>query len=489
MTDDRSFLPLNIVIVGASGALARRKIVPALFALFCQKLLPESFQVIGFARSDFTDESFRAWLAETLTCRYHPAHHCRQLAEEFLARCFYCRGDYADRDAFLDIYPVMRRLEEGPGGSNRLFYLAVPPMIFHAVAQAIGGAGLVHCHGPRWSRVIVEKPFGMDRASSDRLVRDLRTIFEEEQTYRIDHYLGKEVIQNMLVLRFANAVFEPLLSRKHIARVEIVWHENVGMEGRGGYFDHYGIIRDVMQNHLLQILALTAMERPSKLDDAGAIRNAKVRLLRAVAPVRAAALRLGQYCENRADGRDHPGYLEEAHVAPGSRTPTFAAVKLHLRNARWRGVPFYLEAGKAMHDQLTEIRIHFRQPPAEALHFKKHLLAENALIIRVQPDEGIYLRVNNKVPGLDLNLATTLLDLRYSEAFPRRPIPSAYECLLWEALQGDRSLFISEAELAAAWDIFTPALHALDRRGRRPLPYVFGSAGPQDNGREFQQQA
>ncbi len=372
----------------------------------------------------------------------------------------------------------MRRLEGGAGNGNRLFYMAVPPQVFQDVAQAIGGAGLVHCQGPQWSRVIVEKPFGMDRASSDRLVRELRTIFAEEQTYRIDHYLGKEVIQNLLILRFANAVFEPLLSRKHITRVEVVWHEHIGIEGRGGYFDRYGIIRDVMQNHLLQILALTAMERPAKLDDAGAIRAAKVNLLRAVAPVRANALRLGQYCGNRAAGRHHPGYLEEAHVAPGSRTPTFAAVKLRVRNARWRGVPFYLEAGKAMHDNLTEIRIHFRPPPAGALHFQRQPLAENALIIRVQPDEGIYLRVNNKVPGLDLELAPTLLDLRYAEAFPSHPIPSAYECLLWEALEGDRSLFISEAELAAAWDIFTPALHALDRRRQRPAPYVFGSAGP-----------
>ncbi len=479
MPANRPSLPLNIVIVGASGDLARQKIAPALFALFCQGLLPERCQIIGFARSDYTDDSFRARLAETLTCRYRPGRNCRQLTQDFLARCFYCRGDYDARDAFLDVYQIMRRLEDGAGGGNRLFYMAVPPQVFQDVAQAIGGAGLVHCQGPRWSRVIVEKPFGKDRASSDRLVRDLRTIFTEEQTYRIDHYLGKEVIQNLLILRFANAVFEPLWNRRHIERVEIVWHEDIGMEGRGGYFDHYGIIRDVMQNHLLQILALTAMERPAKLDHAGAIRAAKVRLLRAVAPVRAGGLRLGQYGAARTSGRRRPGYLDEAQVAAGSLTPTYAAVRLRLRNPRWRGVPFDLEAGKGLHDRLTEIRIHFRRRPAAAFRFQTQPLPGNVLVIRVQPDEGIYLRVNNKVPGLAMALAPTMLDLRYADAFPRRPIPSAYECLLWEALEGDRSLFISEAELAAAWDIFTPALHALDRRPRRPLPYVFGSAGPQ----------
>ncbi len=479
MPQDYKNFPLSIVIVGASGDLARHKIVPALFALYCHRLLPRRCQVIGFARSEHTDDSFRALLSETLTCRHRPARHCRRLVREFLARCFYCRGDYAARDAFLDVYLRMRRVEQGAGGGNRLFYLAVPPLVFQDVARAIGDAGLVHCQGPRWSRVIVEKPFGMDRASSDRLVRELRTIFTEDQTYRIDHYLGKEVIQNLMVLRFANAVFEPLWNRRYVAGVEIVWHEDAGLEGRGGYFDHYGIIRDVMQNHLLQMLALTAMERPGRLDNPDAVRNAKVRLLRAVAPVRAGDLLLGQYRGARAAGRWRAGYRQEDHVAPDSRTPTFAAARLRVNNPRWRGVPFYLEAGKALRDRLTEIRIHFRRALPSVFRDQSSPMPANALVIRVQPDEGIYLRIINKAPGLAMALAPTMLDLRYAAAFPRHPIPSAYECLLWEALAGDRSLFISEAELAAAWDVFTPALHALAARRRAPLPYDFGSDGPE----------
>lgn len=480
MLDKKSVLTdkagLNILVLGASGDLARHKILPAFFALFCHGLLPAPFQIIGFARSLYNDETFRNLLAETLTCRYRPQQNCQKIVADFLRNCFYVPGDYANSADFLRVRQIMRRLHVGQDKDNRIFYMAVPPLLFQDTARAIDRAGLVYDTGPCWSRAIIEKPFGKDRNSSDRLVDSLHEVFTEDQTYRIDHYLGKEVIQNLLTLRFANTVFEPLWNNRHIAKIDIVWHEDIGMAGRGGYFDNYGIIRDVIQNHLLQILALTAMERPFALDQPDAVRSAKVRLLRNIIPPVASDFVIGQYTTGSLKGKKHQAYLEETHVQEGSLTPTYAAVKLKIDNPRWRGVTFKIEAGKALADRLTEIRICFHPVPAGIFHEKQATLADNALIIRVQPDESIYLCVNNKVPGLELELTPTKLDLRYAEAFRQRPIPQAYESLLWEVLKGDRSLFISEEELAAAWDICTPALVKLDFQ--TPVMYSFGSSGP-----------
>ncbi|MCA1809661.1 MAG: glucose-6-phosphate dehydrogenase [Kiritimatiellia bacterium] len=469
--------PLSIVVIGASGDLARHKVIPALFTLYCRKLLPARFQVIGFARSDFTNETFRAALAETVTCRHTPRRDCRKFTDDFLSRCFYCRGEYASIDAFLDLYGLLRDLEGGAGG-DRLFYMAVPPSLFVEVAQAIGGAGLVHCGGPDWSRVVIEKPFGSDRSSSDRLVHAMRQVFTEEQTFRIDHYLGKEVIQNLLVLRFANAVFEPLWNRRHIAGVEIIWQEADGVGLRGGYFDQYGIVRDVVQNHLLQMLALTAMEPPTALDEPEAVRASKVRLLRSVARVRRLDMVLGQYRRARVEGKMRPDYRAEPHVPKDSRTPTYAALRLRVENPRWQGVPFLIRAGKALARRTTEIRLHFHPVPGNIFGNLPAPRRANMLVLRVQPDEAIYLRVVNKLPGLAMEMVETPLDLRYAAAFRRKTIPSAYECLLWEALQGDHGLFISEDELAAAWDVFTPVLHEIDRGKHEPEPYEWGGPGP-----------
>jgi glucose-6-phosphate 1-dehydrogenase len=467
---------LSIVVVGASGDLARRKIFPALFALYCQNHLPDDFHVFGFARSQLSNQDFRERIVEHLTCRYVPGESCEQRMDEFLARCHYVAGSYDSRDSFLDLYQVMRSQESG-NGANRLYYLAIPPSIFESVARAIGDAGLVSC-GERspWSRTVIEKPFGRDRQTSDALTTALSQVFSEEQTYRIDHYLGKEVIQNLLVLRFANIVFEPLWNHKFIESVHIIWKEDIGLEGRGGYFDQYGIIRDVMQNHLLQILALVTMEPPDRLDPQH-IAAEKVRLLRSIPPLERQNVVVGQYRAGERKGRRYPGYVDDPGVADDSSTPTFACARLSINSPRWKGVPFVMTAGKGLDARMTEIRIRLRELPGNMFCDADTCPEPNEIIIRVQPDEAIRLSLTNKVPGMGLEIRETDLNLHYREAFSEL-IPDAYESLLLDVTKGDRSLFIQKNELEAAWDIFTPVLHELEQSGTVPESYAFGSQGP-----------
>ncbi len=472
----RAGSPLCVTVIGASGDLARKKIMPALFALYCRDLLPDEFHVFGFARSAMDDVGFRDLVRTHLTCRYVPGEACADRMNAFLKRCYYVPGAYNQRDAFLDLYE--RQREVLPGGDiNRLFYLAIPPSVFLDVAHALGGAGLVHC-GMRkpWSRVVIEKPFGRDRESSDRLVLEMGRVFREAQTFRIDHYLGKEVIQNLMVLRFANRIFEPVWNRRFIENVQISWKEDLSVEGRGGYFDGYGIIRDVMQNHLLQMLALMTMEPSARLD-AGHICNEKVRVLRCIAPLTLDHLVVGQYAAGDWKGRRVPGYLEEALVPADSITPTYAAALLRIENERWSGVPFLLQAGKGLESRETVIRIQFKTVEDTMFSGFDGAGTANALVIRVQPDESIGLRVLTKVPGSGMKLKETELDLSYRKAFSEL-IPDAYESLLMDVIRGDKSLFIRKDELAAAWNLFTPVLHDLEWLGVKPEEYVFGSRGP-----------
>jgi glucose-6-phosphate 1-dehydrogenase len=471
---------LSIVVVGASGDLAQRKIFPALFALYCQGFLPESFNLFGFARSAMSDVEFRNRITENLTCRYVPGESCEQRMDEFLARCRYVRGSYESRDSFLDLYTVMRQTESG-GPVDRFYYLAIPPSVFLDVARAIGDAGLVNCGAAEpWSRVVIEKPFGRDRESSDELTQALSQVFSEEQTYRIDHYLGKEVIQNLLVLRFANIVFEPLWNRDFIESVHIVWKENLGLEGRGGYFDRFGIIRDVIQNHLFQILALVAMEPPRRLDPHH-IASEKVKVLQHVPPLGRDDVILGQYVASERDGRAMPAYVDDPGVPDDSITPTYAAAKLRIDTPRWHGVPWLISAGKGLESRMTEIRIRFRSVPGNMFCHPAACPEANELVIRVQPDEAIRLSITNKVPGMGMVLQPSSLDLRYSQAFTQL-IPDAYESLLLDVMEGDRSLFIQRSELEAAWDIVTPVLREIERQGIVPEPYEFGSQGPASAG-------
>jgi glucose-6-phosphate 1-dehydrogenase len=465
---------LNVIIVGASGDLAQRKVLPALFSLFAQRLLPADVHIFGFARTPLADAEFRARTAERLMCRYTPeAHECAALTEQFLARCHYVTGAYGAAESFLDLAERIQQVTGGLAG-NRLFYLATPPSVFLDVARAIGNSGLMTCDDTEsWTRIVIEKPFGRDRASSDELVAEFGKVFTNEQTYRIDHYLGKEVIQNLLVLRFANRIFEPLWNRDFIRQVRIVWKETLDIGNRAGYFDGVGIIRDVMQNHLMQMLALIAMERPDSFA-ATPIRDEKVQVLRAVRPVELADLVLGQYVATDGDAAGRKSYRHETGVAPDSRTPTYAAAVLRVNNSRWKGVPFVLECGKALDEQLAEICIQFHDVPRNIF---AHELPVNELVIRIQPDEAIFLRVVNKAPGLKMQLEASELNLRYRTAFAG-VIPEAYESLLLDVVAGERSLFIRADELAASWDIFDQVLHEIDDRKIVPEPYLQGGYGP-----------
>lgn len=468
--------PLSVVVIGASGDLAMRKIFPALFALFCQDLLPHHFHVVGFARSPLSNVDFRNRITEHLTCRYVPGEKCDERMAEFLRRCTYVSGAYNKAESFCQLHAELNHLDRNKQ-ENRIFYMAIPPFLFLDVAHALAEAGLVHeDKSAAWARVVIEKPFGRDRTSSDELTESMGKVFTEQQTYRIDHYLGKEVIQNLMVLRFANLIFDPIWDRSCIHDVQISWAESLSLEGRAGYFDQYGIIRDVMQNHLLQMLALVAMEQPVRLDSQY-VRDEKVKVLRCVPPVTLNDVVVGQYTAGALEGKQHFGYLQEEGVPKDSITPTYAAAVLHIENRRWSGVPFFIRAGKGLDCSRTEIRIRFRDVPGNIFRQARPNLATNELVIRVQPDASISYRIVNKRPGLGISLSESDLNLSYKAAF-NVVIPDAYESLLLDILEGDKSLFIRSDELEAAWDIFTPVLHELESKRVQPEPYVFGSEGP-----------
>lgn len=396
--------------------------------------------------------------------------------ERFLQRCFYQPGQY-NSDTDFETLSSLMTTHEGPlPRADRLFYLSIPPNIFTAVA---GSASRAASSSRGWTRMIVEKPFGRDLESFKALSRDLYEHLQEEQIYRIDHYLGKELIENLTVLRFANLVFEPLWSRDYIRSVQVIFSENFGTEGRGGYFDQYGIVRDVIQNHLLQIMALFAMEQPASLDSED-IRDEKVKVLKNMAVVKLEDCVLGQYRSRTTKGTTLPGYLDDSTVPEGSLTPTFAACAVQINNARWDGVPFLLKAGKALHSRVAEIRVQFRHVPGNLYRNKLGLdldKATNELVIRIQPDEAIYLKINNKVPGLGLRVDTTRLDLTYKSRYAAQ-LPDAYERLILDCINGDRRLFIRADELEVAWEKFTPVLKEIEERGVQPELYPYGSRGP-----------
>ncbi|RZB54112.1 Glucose-6-phosphate 1-dehydrogenase, chloroplastic isoform B [Glycine soja] len=439
---DENESSVSITVVGASGDLAKKKIFPALFALYYEDCLPKHFTIYGYARSKMTDAELRNMVSKTLTCRIDKRENCNEKMDQFLKRCFYHSGQYDSQENFA---ARDKKLKEHEGGrtSNRLFYLSIPPNIF---IDAVKCASLSASSGNGWTRVIVEKPFGRDSESSAALTKSLKQYLTEDQIFRIDHYLGKELVENLSVLRFSNLIFEPLWSRQYIRNVQLIFSEDFGTEGRGGYFDHYGIIRDIMQNHLLQILALFAMETPVSLD-AEDIRNEKVKVLRSMRPLR----------------------LEDVVIAA-----------LFIDNARWDGVPFLMKAGKALHNKRAEIRVQFRHVPGNLYNrnFGTDLdRATNELVIRVQPDEAIYLKINNKVPGLGMKLDRSNLNLHYAARYSKE-IPDAYERLLLDAIEGERRLFIRSDELDAAWSLFTPVLKDLEEKKIIPEYYPYGSRGP-----------
>ncbi|KAL6040782.1 Glucose-6-phosphate 1-dehydrogenase 1, chloroplastic [Balamuthia mandrillaris] len=458
--EDVAAKALTIVVLGASGDLARKKTFPALFHLYLDGLLPPAVQIAGFARSKMSEKDFNAKISE-----HFEKGAPEEKKTEFLKHCYYQQGLYDSGDSWKEFDKVMKEREKqyghGEHGANRIFYMAIPPSIFEDTARALRPNAMSKTG---WNRIVVEKPFGRDTKSAAELEAVLGELFAEDQLYRIDHYLGKEMVQNLMVLRFANEVFEPVWNRNHIASVQITFKEPFGTEGRGGYFDEFGIIRDVMQNHLLQMLSLVAMEPPVTLH-AEDVRDEKAKLLRAIPPLRREDLVVGQY----------EGYLDDETVPKDSRTPTFAAAVLHVKNSRWNGTPFILKCGKAINERKAEVRIQFKRPSNNL--FRN--LSPNELVLKVQPDTAVYLKMTSKKPGLSTETVYTELDLSYGERFEGTRLPDAYERLILDVVRGDHNLFVRHDELMSAWAIFTPVLHELEQNEEeRPYTYPFGSRGP-----------
>ncbi|CAK5181008.1 unnamed protein product [Aphanomyces euteiches] len=464
---------LTILVVGASGDLAKKKTYPSLLELFVHNFLPKHTIICGYARSHKTDDEFRAFLSPFLKTK----DERKKL--QFLQMCTYRQGGY---DSVADVGKVsteLRALEKSTGLSvhNRLFYFAIPPNVFVPAGSAIKGAAL---STTGWNRLIVEKPFGHDLESCVDLCQAMGALYSEDEIYRIDHYLGKEMVQNLLLLRFSNSTLEPMWNRNHISSVTITFKEDIGTMGRGGYFDSYGIIRDVMQNHLLQVLSLVAMEPPVRCvgdNHANFVRDEKVEVLRCIEPVQLDDVVLGQYISN---GKE-PGYLDDKTVPKGSKAPTFCSLVLRVNNSRWEGVPFIMKAGKALDERKAEVRIQFKEAPGAAQMFPNANIPRNALVLRLQPNEAVYLKTNVKSPGLRTVPMASELDLSYAARYADTHMPDAYTRLLLDVLRGYQSMFVRDDELIAAWSIFTPLLQEIDAKQIKPLPYVFGSRGPAES--------
>ncbi|KPA81983.1 glucose-6-phosphate 1-dehydrogenase putative (G6PD) [Leptomonas pyrrhocoris] len=474
VSEEQKVRALTVVVLGASGDLAKKKTFPALFQLFCEGLLPPQIKIVGYARTKQDD--VEKWKHETLTKYFTRLSERGCHVEDFLKHITYFTGNYDKTEDFVKLDEHIRKLEDefkgAEKGGDRLFYLALPPSAFAVACKSIR-EGAMPQHG--WIRVIIEKPFGHDSESSAVLSKAIEPYFDESQVYRIDHYLGKEMVQNIITTRFANRIFSSIWNSSNIACVQITFKETIGTEGRGGYFDSIGIIRDVMQNHLTQILALLAMEKPNSLD-AERIRDEKVAVLKCIDPIAKEDCVLGQYTAS-ADG-SMPGYLEDKTVPKGSTCPTFAVVRLHINNDRWAGVPFILKAGKALEQKYVAIRIQFKdeiRPYGDAAQ-------RNELVIRAQPSEAMYMKITSKVPGLNEDLRKTHqteLDLTYHSRFSVH-LPEAYESLINDALRGNSTNFVRKDELDVAWHIFTPLLHQIDRGELKPILYQAGTRGPKE---------
>ncbi len=461
----------TIVIFGASGDLTSRKLVPALYNLMRSGALPADTRIVGFSRTPMSDDEWRASLREST------AQHCGCTPlddaswREFAARIFYQAGDISQAADFATLDTRLAALE-GAGEATRVYYLATAPQFYAPVVTALGAHGMAaETRGPR--RIVVEKPFGTDLESARALNAHLHSVFHESQVFRIDHYLGKESVQNMLALRFANTIFEPVWNRRYIDHVQITVAEEVKVGRRGAYYDTAGVLRDMFQNHLLQLLMVTAMEAPVRFE-ATAVRNEKVKVLEAIRPldageVTAVGIR-GQY----------RGYLAEPGVAAGSQTATFGAIRLEIDNWRWQGVPFYLRSGKAMSCRTTQIVIAFRQPPLELFADGKRSFQReaNRLVVQIQPAEGIQLHFHTKVPGEGMQLRLTDLEFSYSREFAGR-LPEAYEPLLLDVLTGDASLFARSDEVEKSWEIIDPFVRGWVSGGMPPIDvYESGDWGP-----------
>ena len=472
-----------MVIFGASGDLTQRKLLPALYTLYREGMLPARFAVVGVARQRMGVDAFREQMRKG--CDTHSRLRPVQDGpwEAFARNLFYHPAEFDDPQAFATLKDELEEIERELGiPSNRLYYLSTPPSTFPTIIQQLGQAGLVSRVTEPWNRIIVEKPFGTDLESAQLLNRQMKEVFREAQIYRIDHYLGKETVQNMLAFRFGNGLFEPIWNQYQIHHVQITSAESLGMEGRGAYFEEAGILRDMVQNHLFQILCLTGMEPPVSMD-ANAIRDEKVKFLKSLRPIAVERMRdyvvRAQYLEGHVLGEKVPGFRQEPGVHPASTTETYVALRLQVDNWRWGNVPFFLRAAKRMPKKVTDISIKFRNPP-HALFRDQHMgdAVSNVLTIRIQPDEGISLHFGAKTPGAAMQLAPVNMEFRYGTSFGSEP-PEAYERLILDAMLGEATLFIRDDETEASWAFISEIHKAWAAEGTAELPkYQAGTWGP-----------
>jgi glucose-6-phosphate 1-dehydrogenase len=448
--------PCTIVIFGASGDLTARKLIPALYHLFKEQQMPSDFRVVGFARREKTDASWRQELRAALDqfSRTKPVEE--KVWHAFAEHVFYCQGDLTDDAAYRKLEAQLTGFGSAPLRENLLFYLAISPSQFGEVVEQVHRSGLLNKEGSAWQRVVVEKPFGHDLASAHALNRELTRYAHESQVFRIDHYLGKETVQNILMFRFSNSIFEKLWNRNSVDHVQITVSEKLGVGERGGYYEEAGALRDMVQNHMLQVLSLIAMEPPVSLE-AEAVRDEKVKLLKSIRPLKpedvARQVVRGQYFAGVVGGEVRPGYRQEPKVKTDSSVETYVALKLFIDNWRWSGVPFYLRTGKNLPESASEVRVQFRSTPQVLFAAQcGNKLDANAITLRLQPNEGIYLRFNGKVPGTSLGLRPVRMHFSYDSEFGAYT-PEAYERLLLEAIAGDATLFIRRDEVETAWQI------------------------------------
>lgn len=472
--------PCTLVIFGATGDLTSRKLVPALYNLLRDGQLPSLFTCVGFARRPKSNEQFRDEMKEAVSkySRTKPVEE--SLWNHFKDHLFYHMSEFHDDAGYERLKTLLNELDIKHGTKgNRIFYLATQPSFFPLISEKLHKAGLIYIEKEsKWSRVVLEKPFGYNLESAHQLQNELLQYLTEKQIYRIDHYLGKETVQNLLVFRFANSIFESLWNNRYIDHIQITVAEDIGIGTRGKFFEEAGLLRDIVQNHMMQLLSLVAMEPPVSLD-ADAIRDEKVKVLEAIRPLKQSEVVRGQYGPGMINGEEVVGYRQEKDVDPQSKIETYLALKMHIDNWRWSGVPFYLRAGKRLPKRTTEIAVVFKEPPGVLFQNGNRKNPPNVLVIRIQPDEGSSLKINCKVPGPSNTMQPVKMDFRYGAYFGTTP-PEAYERLICDCILGDSTLFAREDEVFHSWRLLTPLLEDWEKNPPKDFPnYPAGSWGPQ----------
>ena len=474
--------PCTLVIFGATGDLTRRKLIPALYDLACVGCMAPRFDILGLGRKPLSDDEFRKGLEESASKSKDARNFSSEGWNDFSRRITYFRADTNAPDSYRELANRLQEMQSKGASPNLLFYVATPASLFPEIVKGLGDAGL-NRNEKGWTRIVVEKPFGHDLTSAKELNRILVSVFPEESIYRIDHYLGKETVQNILVFRFGNLLFEPVWNRNYIDYVEITAAETLGVEQRGPFYEETGALRDMVANHMLQLLSLTAMEPPVAFD-ADSVRNKKVELLSAIRPMTADEVVertvRGQYTSGQVDAKAVSGYRQEQGVAPDSETETFAAVQFFIDNWRWAGVPFFVRTGKRLTRNLTEIAVHFKRTPQQLFaNEHENEVERNVVAFRIQPNEGIAVDFAAKRPGTEMHTANVQLNFRYREAFGTKT-PVAYETLLLDAMRGDATLFTRRDEAEAEWRLITPIEEAWRvARVNRVSTYSAGSSGPE----------